>query len=358
MADSFSLTSVTDRSDLLLGFFQEALAASEQEEFLAARRVRLGPIPLELHLSPHFHKRDWASPLNLCSLSDNIDSNSVEEKKCARIFVWDSSRPGSRFPAPPWGQNYVYTHRGDIRGYQSDRISVAFNFECRLLSLWDRESRIGIYWTPNAAGLKSYEWAAPLRTLLHWIGLDHGLVLTHAAAVGLNGRGLLLAGKGGSGKSTTSLACWNEGWQFVSDDYCWVAPGPVSKAHAIYKTAKLLPDQPIDLPHWQREELLSQEKDVFDLSCLGHGQLVQSLELVALLLPNLSGIDKANVRPAFVRDGLSGLSLSTMAQLAGAGPATMSLLQQTAASIPGFHLDLCHPVSAVPNVLRELLESQ
>ena len=40
----------------------------------------------------------------------------------------------------------------------------------------------------------------------------------HAACVAINGRGVLLCGDSGAGKSSLSYACARAGWQFVSDD--------------------------------------------------------------------------------------------------------------------------------------------
>jgi hypothetical protein len=52
-----------------------------------------------------------------------------------------------------------------------------------------------------------------------WILLD-SLYLTsvHAACVALDGRGVLLCGDGGAGKSSLSYACARNGWTFLSDD--------------------------------------------------------------------------------------------------------------------------------------------
>jgi hypothetical protein len=44
------------------------------------------------------------------------------------------------------------------------------------------------------------------------------LITLHAACVIHNGKGILLAGKSGSGKSSLSYACARRGWTFVSDD--------------------------------------------------------------------------------------------------------------------------------------------
>jgi hypothetical protein len=51
-----------------------------------------------------------------------------------------------------------------------------------------------------------------------------GLVPLHAACVGLNGRGILLMGSSGAGKSTVALQCLLEGFDFLSEDSVFVAP--------------------------------------------------------------------------------------------------------------------------------------
>jgi hypothetical protein len=51
-----------------------------------------------------------------------------------------------------------------------------------------------------------------------------GLVPLHAACVGLNGRGILLMGTSGAGKSTVALQCLLEGFDFLSEDSVFVEP--------------------------------------------------------------------------------------------------------------------------------------
>ena len=49
-----------------------------------------------------------------------------------------------------------------------------------------------------------------------------GLVPLHAACVGLDGRGVLLTGAAGSGKSTASLSCGEAGFELLSEDAVFV----------------------------------------------------------------------------------------------------------------------------------------
>ncbi|MFI4868086.1 MAG: serine kinase [Steroidobacterales bacterium] len=52
-----------------------------------------------------------------------------------------------------------------------------------------------------------------------------GLVPLHAAAVGCEGRGLLLMGGSGAGKSTMALHCLLQGLELLSEDSVFVTPG-------------------------------------------------------------------------------------------------------------------------------------
>jgi hypothetical protein len=52
-----------------------------------------------------------------------------------------------------------------------------------------------------------------------------GLVPLHAACIGRGRRGFVLMGASGSGKSTVSLQCLLHGFDFVSEDSTFVAPG-------------------------------------------------------------------------------------------------------------------------------------
>jgi len=51
-----------------------------------------------------------------------------------------------------------------------------------------------------------------------------GLVSLHAACVGQGGRGILLMGSSGAGKSTVALQCLLQGLDFLSEDAVFVAP--------------------------------------------------------------------------------------------------------------------------------------
>jgi hypothetical protein len=194
-----------------------------------------------------------------------------------------------------------------------------------------------------------------MRALLNWVGLENGLQLAHAAVVGVEDCGVLLAGRGGSGKSTTALACLNDAMKFISDDYCWLTERPEPKAYAVYRTAKLFPEQEADLPLWPGEKDGKTDKTVFDLTKVHPNHLASSLSLSFLLLPRPREVSRVELRPAAFQEAVGALALTTVGQLPGSGEKSIRILQEVARLLPCYHLDLCRPVSAVPGEIRRLL---
>lgn len=104
-----------------------------------------------------------------------------------------------------------------------------------------------------------------------WIG-SPTVQLVHAGAVALDGRGVLLVGVGGRGKSTTALACARAGFSFLGDDLCIVevgSPDPSAppRLHGIYATAKLNRDSRtrLEAGDWLTLGVTRQGKDAVSL---------------------------------------------------------------------------------------------
>ena len=110
----------------------------------------------------------------------------------------------------------------------------------RQLELYRPSLGIDLLVTAEAATdpeLLSHPMAA---TMAAW-ALDHDLLAMHSAAVEVDGRGVLLIGASGAGKSTTAMACAAAGLGFLGDDLCLVDPRSRT-VHSWYSTMKLFDD--------------------------------------------------------------------------------------------------------------------
>ena len=97
----------------------------------------------------------------------------------------------------------------------------------------------------GVANLPWWEGGAPFRRQLHW-ALAPDALPVHAAAVGDARGAALLVGRGGSGKSSTAVACLAAGLGFLGDDYCILRFEPEPVVHSLYCSAKVTNEE---LPH-------------------------------------------------------------------------------------------------------------
>ena len=107
----------------------------------------------------------------------------------------------------------------------------------------------GVYWSPSYRFIPWWETSFPMRVGFHWwSSTTPSLQPMHAGAVGRDDGGVLIAGRGGAGKSTTSLACLDGGMLYAGDDYTLVdVDRPM--VYGLYNTAKLRPENLDRFPH-------------------------------------------------------------------------------------------------------------
>ena len=288
-----------------------------------------------------------------------------------KILAWDSLHSGVPMWPPPWTTG-DYLSRGEIAGYNDERFRVVFNLDSGVLSFYDADRQIGLWWTQDFAQLPLYERAAPFLLLFHWW---HALrressFLLHAAAIGTkNGGGLLLAGRGGSGKSTTALASLlDHEWFYVADDYCVVrAEAEGATVHSLYCSAKLdaqmLANFPslshsVSSPDGWRDP---QGKILLDLHRFFPNRLRKELALRAILLPRVPkeriGSGPNRFIPVGSGAAVRALAPSTLFQLPGAGPNNFRMIAALTNRLPCFQLELGSDVTAVPQSLGKFVKS-
>jgi len=93
-----------------------------------------------------------------------------------------------------------------------------------LLWVADRESATILRWSRSEGSVPEWESVRPLRFALNWWAAENGSALLHAGVVAYEGKAVVLAGKGGTGKSTTVCACLDSQLSVLADDYCLVEP--------------------------------------------------------------------------------------------------------------------------------------
>ena len=272
------------------------------------------------------------------------------------VCLWDSTSTKTAMPSPPWSAD-DYLPRGEVRGYNNALIHTAFHPGVYTLSMLNSMSSIGLFWIHDAKEIPSYATGSPLHVILSWWAHMHGLELIHAAAVGTIDGGVLIVGKGGSGKSTTALSCLLAGFLYAGDDYVLVDARPVPSVYSLYNAAKLNRDQARSFPLIFSDRPLFQQSSVErTLSFLYEthlDQLVASLPLKAILIPRISALATTKLERASAADALAALAPSTLFQLPGEDQSTLRGLATLVAQVPSYILNLGTNLATIPAAVHE-----
>ena len=270
------------------------------------------------------------------------------------ICCWDSASTGMPMPTPYWPMS-AYGAKGHIIGFNTATLHTLFKPDIGTLHLYDRSSSTGQYWVADAERIPQSQRSAPLREFIHWWSRGFPLQLMHAGAVGFADGGVLLAGRSGSGKSTTALACLASDLLFASDDYVAVSTTPDPWVHSLYSTAKLVPDNLSRFPELSRKlsnpDRLSTQKALVDVHAHFPARVISSFPIRAIFLPQVTGASETQLRPATAADAVLALAPTTVAQLEGHSRETFEKIVALSGSVPSYWLDVGTDLPQIARVI-------
>jgi hypothetical protein len=284
------------------------------------------------------------------------------------VELWDAASTGvipPPYPVPGEG----VPARGEIRTYADAGVRALYHSGVRPrdggfaeVTIYDERASIARYFVDAPGRIPWYERAAPLRSVLHWGLTGRDRLLVHAGAVGIGDRGVLLAGPGGSGKSTSAVAAMIAGCEYLGDDYVLVdLAGPQAMAHSVYATAKLAPEATALLPAlrgtYGGRTPHGQEKWVIDVAQLRPGGLRLELEVAAIVLPCLRPDAPTRLRPASAGAALLALAPTTVFQGPLRDGVALGQLAELARRVPAHVLELGAGPEQVFPVIAQLLEA-
>jgi len=339
-------------------FFENLHSAFERAE-----RAANGAIDRDFLIGGYPLRLQFAGPVMASRLTPALEHLAVPPAPSPSLTVgiWDSASTGVQAPPPPWSQD-DYITRGEVHGYNDGRIHTHYNLDANILDMLDSARALAVYWTGDAVALPFYESGAPLRTILHWWLREHGRQLVHAAAVGTPRGGVLLVGKGGSGKSTTALTCLESELLYAGDDYCVLDTEGEPYVHSLYSSAKLNGNNIDQLPQLafavSNADRLDTEKALIFLHQHLPHKVVSGFPVRAILLPRITGRQATILSPASPTEALRALAPSTLFQLPGAGRADFLAMSGFVRKVPCFRIDLGTDLERIPGVILHLLEKE
>lgn len=303
--------------------------------------VRLAGVALSEQLGPAFD--------HLLAVED--------EEPLLTIQAWDSEQSG--VDAPPLPPVDDAEPRGTTFYAADEGRRLASRPVLGQLSAYDPDRRKGWFWCRSGPELPFWEQAAPFRQLLHWWLPERGVLLVHGAAVGDASGGLLIVGRGGSGKSTCALSTLASPLLYAGDDYVAVDVGAEPRVHSLFCSGKLEPSHARLLPHLPPPTFAGdgklEEKSVFYVAERFPDRMSSGFPLAAVVAPRVRGSSPAYAR-AGAAEALAALAPSTLLQLVPAEAEALSAMAGLLTRVPAYRFDVGGPVEHLPAALGRLLE--
>ncbi len=284
----------------------------------------------------------------------------VEGQPDVTLYLWESAAsqvPGPECPVNP--DSWQHEPSIDPRGVLSDAaVWAAFDRGSHTLSLFATQAQQGYFWVADPMALPHYEQGSPLRGLLSRALQTRGWFWSHAGAVGDAQGAVLLCGPGGSGKSTSVLACLEAGWGYLGDDYCLTRGGPTPQVASLYNTAKL--KTPAEAARFSRLPPTRTERPdgklIYWLYPECAAQLLDMAPLRAIVLPQITpGLGQSRLQPCSALQALRSLAPSSLLQVPGAGQATLQGLAHVVRAVSCHTLWLSPDIRQIPPLLQTLL---
>jgi hypothetical protein len=275
------------------------------------------------------------------------------------ICSWDTASTAVEMPAEAGS---VWSHLAGSAATSSARSGIFAAFVMPGLNMLDSGAAAAGFWVRDPSALHYWEWAGPFRNILHWWLAPRGLQLVHAAAVGLGDTGALIVGKSGSGKSTTAIGALLGGLSYAGDDRCLVTLDGEPRAHTVYASAKLhsanLDRFPSLRPLLMNPARADDEKAVFLVSQHFPQQLVRSLAINAIIVPEVTGGATTTFAPIPPAAALQGLAPSTLLNLPAAGAAPLRFMADLVRRVPAWSMRLGSEQGEVTAALRAFLQAR
>ena len=340
-----------------LGFFQVV-----HEKFQEAERNAGGPLDVFCEMAGYKIRLRFAGPALVPFILPALEH--LIAAPCSApaltICLWDSVSTQTRMPPPPWSES-DYTPLRGIDHYTDDHTYTAFNLLTDILSLLDTRRNLAIYWIRDASQVPYFESGAPLLTILHWWMGNRQRQLIHAGAVGTAEGGVLLVGKGGSGKSSTCLRCLDSPLLYAGDDYCLITTKSAPHAHSIYSSGKVdakdIGRFPFLAPALNNADHLDREKALYFLHPHFPGKISAGFPIRAILLPRVTGRRETGLKEISASESLLALAPSTIFQLTGAGHEAFKRLNEMVKQVPSFVIELGINLAEIPATISRLITS-
>jgi hypothetical protein len=258
------------------------------------------------------------------------------------VTICDAHSATDAFRRSPWREE-IEASRDKILMLNADAFHMQYNPDTTIYSLIDVEAKQAFYYANDFDTVPYYEQSAPLKFILHWWSEAQGFCLVHAAAVGVGDTGVLIVGRGGSGKSTTAVSAALHGLRYAGDDYVVLSHQSEPSALSIYCSGKVngdvLAGLPVLQPHIVNPDRQATDKALVFLGEPFRSVWTESVQLKAIIATKITG-GKVSLRQSPATLIFAEIASSTIFQMPGSGSRTLAALKKLFQELPVYTLEL------------------
>jgi hypothetical protein len=227
------------------------------------------------------------------------------------------------------------------------------------LTIVDRTTCRGFVWHRSPAPLPSWEIARPFLHVFKALSTVTGLMPVHAAAVARGDRGILIAGRGGAGKTSIALACLEAGWRYLGDDFLLIAASPLRGVN-LYRSARVREDMFERLPRSMSAIIAlsidsGEVKGEVDVGRLT-STVICDAPIHAIVSPKRAGASSVALEPIRKSAALRELAATTLAMLPGDASGACDFIARSIQETPCYSVDPGPILASVPAALETLTD--
>jgi len=345
-ADPAKMTSGFEAGADYLDALENAFREAERRAGCTEQFYSVAGNPLRLRLAG-----DALAPLIMPPLEHLVSPSRAAP--ALTICAWDPETTGVSPPECPWDAGDNDQAKISVRNWNG--VEFALFKGSGELNVLDRRRKLGFHCVNRAAAI----FSGPLLIQMHWWLSELGLHCIHAGAVGFKEGGAILAGRGGSGKSTSALCCLDSSLGYVADDHCLLSAGATPYVHSLYSSGKLTASQLDKLsflkPLAGSPKSTAADKTVIFLAQRARKKLLPGFPVRMVLVPRIVGGSTTAAVVISPIEALKALAPSTLFQLIGASQRDFHAMAELVKSVPCYRLELGSDLRAIAGAIERLL---